>query len=387
MFGQNQEIDYYHASRPAATWRRAKGEPPMQIRSEFATTTDASIISSHDVRPEGSSVRMASFIETKFIPDHVEHKSFAGRTHYQAILKHILKPETVERMFTPYMGAMKARLRAVPGWPYLDDVKLCELAPDHIRQLTASASAHVYSPQTIKHIRNVVGAIISHARRERLFSGDNPVCDVKLPPMVRRESKNLTIAQVETILGLMKYPEREIALITIATGMSISEICALQWKHVNLTASAAYIEGEFLSSRSIKVKRQWSAGELMDLSHDRVRNVIIPESLREHLKKMRPTKKIIDQNEFVISTRDGRPISPSNILLHGLKPIGCKLDMPWLSWQVLKRAQKAFMLELTMKYYGDLGGKNSTPHWASEAGRRNISQRPGTKRVNGFPID
>jgi hypothetical protein len=125
----------------------------------------------------------------------------------------------------------------------------------------------------------------------------------------------------------------------------------------------------------------------MDLSHDRVRNVIIPESLREHLKKMRPTKKIIDQNEFVISTRDGRPISPSNILLHGLKPIGCKLDMPWLSWQVLKRAQKAFMLELTMKYYGDLGGKNSTPHWASEAGRRNISQRPGTKRVNGFPID
>jgi len=359
----------------------------MQIRSEFATTTDASIISSHDVRPEGSSVRMASFIETKFIPDHVEHKSFAGRTHYQAILKHILKPETVERMFTPYMGAMKARLRAVPGWPYLDDVKLCELAPDHIRQLTASASAHGYSPQTIKHIRNVVGAIISHARRERLFSGDNPVCDVKLPPMVRRESKNLTIAQVETILGLMKYPEREIALITIATGMSISEICALQWKHVNLTASAAYIEGEFLSSRSIKVKRQWSAGELMDLSHDRVRNVIIPESLREHLKKMRPTKKIIDQNEFVISTRDGRPISPSNILLHGLKPIGCKLDMPWLSWQVLKRAQKAFMLELTMKYYGDLGGKNSTPHWASEAGRRNMSQRPGTKRVNGFPID
>jgi hypothetical protein len=51
---------------------------------------------------------MVLFIETKFIPDHVEHKSFAGRTHYQAILKHILKPETVERMFTPYMGAWLA---------------------------------------------------------------------------------------------------------------------------------------------------------------------------------------------------------------------------------------------------------------------------------------
>lgn len=195
--------------------------------------------------------------------------------------------------------------------------------------------------------------------------------------MVRRESKNLTIAQVETILGLMRYPEREIALITIATGMSISEICALQWKHVNLAASAAYIDGEFVSSRSIKVKRHWSAGELVDLSHDKVRDVIIPESLREHLKKTRPTKKIIDQNEFVISTRDGRPISPSHILLHGLKPIGCKLDMPWLSWQVLKRAQKAFMLELTMKYYGHLGGKNSTSLWSQ---RRAEETHPGDSR-------
>jgi integrase len=351
----------------------------MQIQSEFATTMDAPLLPSHDVHMEEPSLCMAQFIETRFIPDHVKHKSFAGRTHYQAILKHILKPETVERIFTPYLGAIKARLKTVPGWPYLDDIKLCELKPDHIRQITASASAHGYSPQTIKHIRNVVGAIISHARRERLFNGNNPVCDVKLPPMVRRECKNLTIAQVETILGLMKYPEREIALITIATGMSISETCALQWKHVNLTASAAYIEGEFLSSRSIKVKRQWSAGELVDLSHDRVRNVIIPESLREHLKKMmiRPAKNTIDQDKFVISTRDGRPISPSNILLHGLKPIGSKLDIPWLSWQVLKRAQKAFMLELTMKYYGDFRGKNSPPLWS----RRRIDEtHPGESR-------
>jgi integrase len=344
----------------------------MQIQSEFAPAMDAPLLPSHDVHLEDSDLCLARFIETRFIPDHVKHKSFAGRTHYQAILKHILKPETVERIFSPYLGAMKARLRTVPGWPYLDEVKLSEIKPDHIRQITALATAHGYSPQTIKHIRNVAGAIISHARKERLFNGDNPVHDVKLPPMVRRESKNLTIAQVETILGLMKYPEREIALITIATGMSISEICALQWKHVNLAASAAYIDGEFLSSRSIKVRRQWSAGDLVDLSPDRVRNVIIPESLREHLKKMmmRPTKDITDQDKFVISTRDGRPISPSNILLHGLKPIGSKLDIPWLSWQVLKRAQKAFMLELTMKYYGDFSGKNSTPPWS----RRRVDQ-------------
>ena len=87
----------------------------MQIQSEFATTMGAMLLSSRNASTEESSLCMSLFIETKFIPDHVEHKSFVGRTHYQAILKHILKPETVERMFTPYIGAMKARLRAVPG--------------------------------------------------------------------------------------------------------------------------------------------------------------------------------------------------------------------------------------------------------------------------------
>ena len=41
------------------------------------------------------------FVESKFIPEHVEHKTFAGKTHYQAILKHLLRPETVNRVFNP----------------------------------------------------------------------------------------------------------------------------------------------------------------------------------------------------------------------------------------------------------------------------------------------
>ena len=41
----------------------------------------------------------AFFVESKFIPEHVEHKTLAGKTHYTSILKHLLKPETVNRMF------------------------------------------------------------------------------------------------------------------------------------------------------------------------------------------------------------------------------------------------------------------------------------------------
>src|SRR5271169_2293406 len=149
---------------------------------QLAQGRNGATSSPHDAS-EDSRISLAAFIERKFIPHHVELKSLAGRTHYQAILKHILRPETVERIFSPYVGTAKARLKAAPDWPYLDDIRLCDLNADHVRQLTASASAHGYSHQTVKHIRNVMSAIVSHARREHMFNGDNPISEVELPPM------------------------------------------------------------------------------------------------------------------------------------------------------------------------------------------------------------
>ena len=35
---------------------------------------------------------MADFVEKLFVPEHVAIKGLAGRTHYRAILKHVLTP-------------------------------------------------------------------------------------------------------------------------------------------------------------------------------------------------------------------------------------------------------------------------------------------------------
>ena len=123
----------------------------------------------------------------------------------------------------------------MPDWPYLNEVRLCDIEVDHVRRLVACAFAREYSSQTVKHIKNVLGAVISHAQREGCFSGPNPAEQVKLPPMARKVAHNLTINQTKAMLELMQYPEREVALITITTGMNLLEICKLQWRHVNLT--------------------------------------------------------------------------------------------------------------------------------------------------------
>jgi integrase len=199
-----------------------------------------------------------------------------------------------------------------------------------------------------------MSAIISHAKRERMFIGDNPISEVELPPKPRSTQHNLTIVEAKTILRMMQYPEREIALITITTGMSISEICALQWKHVNLTGSAIYAEEKLIPPGSILVKKQWNATGIVDANANRVRQVIVPEPLIHALMRLRRRRKVSDQNRFVIATREGNPIRPASVRMLKLKPIGRKLDMPWLSWQVLKRAHDALLTELRVQLSEEL---------------------------------
>ena len=325
-----------------------------QAGSQVAATMNGAPFFAHNVVTEDSTMCLAAFIEGKFIPHHVSLKSEMGRAHYQAILKHILRPETADRLFAPYVRMTRPRLKAVPGWPYLDDVRLCDLNPEHIRKLISSALARGYSPQTIKHIRNVLGVIIFHARREQMFNGGDLVSEVELPPMVRKESHDLTIVQAKTILKLMRYPEREISLITITTGMSISEICALQWKHVNLTCAPMRIDGGMIPPRSLAVRKQWSAMGVIDINTLRGRVIVLPDPLIQALMRLKRHRNVTDPNEYVTATEDGDPLRPASIRMLRLKPIGRALNMPWLSWQVLKRAHDALLSELRSQLTYDL---------------------------------
>jgi site-specific recombinase XerC len=317
---------------------------PSQRRSEEPPAKTESPIPVYNVAIQDSRMTFEFFVESKFIPEHVEHKTSAGRTHYQAILKHLLRPETVNRVFDPRKVA-NARLKSVPDWPYLDEVRLCDIEPDHVRRLVAGAFAREYSSSTVKHIKNVLGAVISHAQREGCFSGPNPVDQVKLPPTTHKVARNLTMDQTKAMLGLMQYPEREVALITITTGMNLLEICKLQWKHVNLTESAQSVDGEVIPPRTIAVREQWNRIGLGDSKRGRKRNIEIPELLFSMLANRRDQKASISPDEFVLVSETGHPLSPPDVRMGRLTPVARKLGLPWLSWLVLRRAHSALLLE------------------------------------------
>jgi len=277
------------------------------------------------------------FVETKFIPEHVVYKTLAGQTHYQAILKHLLKPEKVNGIFNP-RNAASARLKSMAGWPYLDGVRLCDLKADHVRRIIAASQAAGYSMQTVKHIKNVFFAIISHAQNEGCFIGTNPASLVKLPRIVRSTQDFLTVQQSMGIVEFLPFPEKEAALFAITTGMTLIELCQLRWEHVNLTGSERVLEGECIPAWSIGVRTSWNRARVGDgRTGTRNRNIHIREPLLTLLKELKGQKPPRGQDGFVLASRNGGPISPSTIKLTRLKQAGRALGIPWITWQILRR--------------------------------------------------
>src|SRR5271166_2614112 len=154
---------------------------------------------------------VSQFVASRFVPEHVAAKTTPGRRHYHAILKHIMPPAEVDRVFCTDVSASDSRLKNDPAWPYLGDIPLLQVHPNHVQELISAAIRKGYSAQTIKHIRNVVRVIFTHAMKDNLFFGENPASQVSVPEMNRRESHSLSLTQMLQLLERMQYPEREIA--------------------------------------------------------------------------------------------------------------------------------------------------------------------------------
>jgi len=307
-----------------------------------------------DPPAQQSVITVADFVEHIFVPEHVAAKRLSGRAHYQAILRHVLTPEEVDRVFRVDVGKSQRTLKTVPNWPYLSTKRLCDVRPEDVQRLVSAALAHGYSTQTVKHIRNVVGAVFAHAQNTGCFTGNNPASRVGLPEMIRKKAHTLTLAQAKEVLGAMRYPEKEMTLISILTGMNVTEICGLQWKRVNVSEEWSVVDGEAVAPRTIAVRVRWHRGELDSVANKRrKRDLPIPEPLLPVLLGLRQREKFTGLDDFVLVSRTGTPLDEHNVGPRRLKRVGKDLELPWLSWQVLRRTHTTLAHELGMQLLGN----------------------------------
>lgn len=329
-------------------------ESVASLGTELDPETRGGFPPDRSARAEPVSMSVAEFVELRFAPEYVSVKRSAGRAHFQAILKHILTPGAVDRAFRVNAATSKARMKAIPSWPYLDSMPLGEVSAENVQLLISTALQHGYSAQTVIHIRSVLRAIFSHAQKLNCFGGENPATLAVPPGMTRKESHTLTLVQLKQALQLMRYPEKEIALFAIFTGMSVAEICGLQWKYMNLSDLRRLVNGEWIPARAIAIRSQSYRGECGFVMKSRQRIISMPEGLSSVLQIQRNRKRFTAPDDFVLASRCGTPISPNNVTARRLKSIGRSLQLPWLSWHVFHRTHVALHSEFGRQLNNEL---------------------------------
>jgi integrase len=306
---------------------------------------------------ERSYMTVAQFAEHKFIPEFVESKTFFGRIHYQSMLKYIVNPSEVDRIFQAYTVPRRTRLRSIADWPYLGHLPLREVRPETVQNLTSFVLKEGYSTQTVTHIRNVISTMFTHAAKEMCFGGENPARPVQLPKVNRLQQPILSRTEMVRLIKVMGYPEREMALIAIATGMTVTEICGLQWKRVNLSDKETLTsDDEVVPPRTITVREEWVRGQLIDVAKKRQSNYTIPGPLFPVLRKLIGRGEFTGPDDFVLASRVGHPINPANVLARKLKPIGREMKIPWLSWQHVRRFHRDFRAEFGISFEDQMAG-------------------------------
>lgn len=292
------------------------------------------------LRPEShASISVAEFVIQRFIPECVAGRRTSARAHFQTVLNHVLHPELVSSVLSTVREGSKKRLTTISGWPYIDALPVCDVDAQAIQRLLHAVLMRGYSTQMARQIRNVCSLIMSHAIRTGYHTVPNPATLITLSATPKKEAHTLSFAQLTSALRIMAYPERYIAVFLILAELRVTEICALQWKYVNLSPGPRFIEGEVIPPKTIAVRNQMYRGEFTKAVGRRKRFVRIPDLLCSLLRDLRSSQRLAAPDTFVLASRNGTPVHPENIAARRLRFVGNSLGMPWLSWSVFVRTR------------------------------------------------
>ena len=302
----------------------------------------------------GPAITVLDFVERKFIPEYVAPRGQNGRIHFRTILNYVLSPEAMHRVFRFDASRSGPSDHRPPDWPYMDGEPLANVTTRSVQHLISTALNCGYSIQTATHIRNLLRCMFAQALESRLVNGENPASSVVLPRMQRQHTPALSLDQLTAVLQLMRYPERELALMVLLTKMSVAEVCGLKWKFVNLGDARRFVNEDWVDGRTAAIRMQSHRGQFGPVTSNRRRNCPLPELVCSVLNHLRTRDRFTGPDDFVFASRCGSAVSQDNIAMRRLKSIGNALGMPWLCWHVFHHTHSRLLLAYGRQLHHEL---------------------------------
>ena len=161
----------------------------------------------------------------------------------------------------------------------------------------------------------------------------NPARDVKLPARAvvedadAEQTKAMSTEQLATMLALIPERHRLLFRFLAATGLRISELIALQWRHLQLDGSSPHV----------KVRRALVKGRMgpPKSRHGR-REVPLDAELVQALRTAHTDSEWPGEDDLVFPAGNGSAMIQSNLYRDALKTAREEADLTWVAFHTFR---------------------------------------------------
>lgn len=267
---------------------------------------------------------LGSFIENAFVPEHVEKLQYGGQEYYRWMLRHVI--------------------------PALGETRLNDLSVDQIQQLLEAKYRAGLSTETVRKIKSALSGVLSHAQRKGWDRLNFAKLTSTRPVRRVRTAMALTAEQARLVVAELQPPSRQMACLSIALSLGVTEILGLRWRNINLGSASTVTTGDVLEPGDILIECSVHKGREGETKNSSRRRILpAPPFIIALLRDWRESgANFVRPDEYVFATKTGRPYSEDTLRSRQLKPIGKKLDMPWLSWGVFRKTHATSFASLNL---------------------------------------
>lgn len=250
----------------------------------------------------GALITFGDFVKSRFEPDHIWGLKPSGQEHYRYMLSsHVL--------------------------PFLGGYRLRDITPVVVHNFFRTKRQQ-YAGQTLVHMRNVISAVLRHAKTLQMFTGDLPTDGLKLPEINAKERASLTAEQATRIIAAMPGQYGVLAALLLTTGLRIGEAAGLRWKRIDFAEGLLTVAENYTGRHWVTPKTKKG-----------VRTIPVPSRVLTAVATLRGEA---GPDDPVFITTHGNPIDARTTAAKFLKPAAKACGMPWVSWHSFRHSNATF---------------------------------------------
>lgn len=199
--------------------------------------------------------------------------------------------------------------------PAIGNVDLQKITPMKLEDLYRNLmKAGRLSDENIQKVHSIIKDSLNKALRWDMIL-KNPAAVVDRPKASKKEIEVWDTPEVHKFLEVAKLTRNHMAfLLAVTTGMRQGEILGLRWKDIDfLSGNLSIIQTLSHDGKELSIGAKTSAGNRVIAIDAETLNALEKHRLKYNEEKM-ASRNIYEDNNLVISTSVGTPLSPRNLV-------------------------------------------------------------------------